>query len=93
MEVAASLAARAVEERRPFALVTGDSFVAPGEGPGQLERVLDALARVDFSIADPAPNPPVDPLACVLVSVDGEGGWGDSLVVGREARLDPEEAA
>ncbi len=93
VEVAASLAAQAVKANKPFALVVGDVMVEPGEGPGQLERILDVLARVDFDPADPLPSPPVDPSACVLVSIDGAAGFGDVLAVGRNATLDHEEAA
>jgi uncharacterized protein (DUF58 family) len=90
VEVAASLAARAADEGLPFALVAGDRVVAPGEGPAQLERALDALARVDFDPRAPLLVPPVDPSSCVLVSVDGAPGFGDVLVVGRDAvRVEP----
>jgi len=91
VEVAASLAARAASLGRPFALVAGTAILDPGEGPGQMERILDALARVDFRPDAPRPVPPVSPADCVLVSVDGgAAGFGDVLVVGGEARLDPE---
>lgn len=89
VEVAASLAARATSEGRPFGLVAGDVVLDPGNGPGQLERVLDVLARVDFAPDAPPPSPPVDPELCVLVSVDGWPGFGDAFVVGRGARLEP----
>jgi len=94
VEVAASLVARAVAQHRPFALVAGEDFLEPGGGSGQLERALDVLARVDFSPNAPAPQPPISRDACVLVSVDGRAGYGDVLVVGRDARLGyGEEAA
>jgi uncharacterized protein (DUF58 family) len=82
VEVAAALAERASSESRSFALVAGDRVVEPGEGPGQLERVLDALARVEFDPGAPPVSPPVDPATCVLVSVHGAPGYGDTLVVG-----------
>lgn len=88
VEAAASLAARAAERNRSFALVTADGLVEPGRGPGQLERVLDALARVDFHPGHPLPAPPVDRAGCVLVSVHGAPGFGDTLSVGAGARLD-----
>jgi uncharacterized protein (DUF58 family) len=84
IEVAAALAARATAERRPLALVAGDVVLEPGDGPGQLERALDVLARVDFSENEPAPAPPVDPLACVLVSVRPRPGFGDVFAVGAD---------
>jgi uncharacterized protein (DUF58 family) len=93
IEVAAALAARSVVQHRPFAIVAGDAVVEPGEGAGHLERALDALARVDFLPDAPAPAPPVDPSACVLVSIDGRRGFGDAMVVGRRARLGPVETA
>lgn len=88
VEAAASLAAQAVTEGRSFALVAGDALVDPGEGSGQLERVLDVLARVDFDPGAPTPAPPVDPEQCVVVSVEGVGGFGDSVVVGPDARYE-----
>jgi uncharacterized protein (DUF58 family) len=90
VEVAASLAAQAAAEHRAFALVAGDQLVEPGEGPGHLELVLDALARVDFDPEAPAPEPPIDPVACVLVGVDARPGFGDVMAVGRSAVLNPE---
>jgi len=85
VEAAASLAAQAMAEGRSFALVAGGTVVDPGEGAGQLERVLDVLARVSFSPGAPFPDPPVDPGSCILVSVDGVPGFGDAVVVGRHA--------
>lgn len=86
VEAAAALAAAATRENRACALVTPGGVVDPGRGPGQLERILDALARVDFEPDAPLPAPPVDPMACVLVSVHGAGGFGDEVVVGSQAR-------
>lgn len=88
VEVAAALAADAMAQSRSFALVAGDAFLDAGEGPGQLERVLDVLARVDFTPHAPRPAPPVDPAACVLVSVEGAPGFGDAVVVGPNARFE-----
>jgi uncharacterized protein (DUF58 family) len=82
VEIAAALAVRAAEENRPFALVAGSQVVEPGEGPGQVERVLDMLARVDFDPRAPRVAPPVDPAMCVLVSVEGAAGFGDMLLAG-----------
>ena len=95
VECAASLAARASEENRPFALVTPQYLVEPGQGPGHLERVLDALARVDFDPGHALPAPPVDPEACLLVAVGGGAGFGGVVAVGPDAVLNepPEEVA
>jgi uncharacterized protein (DUF58 family) len=89
VETAASLAARAAEENRPFGLVTPDGVVDSGRGPGHLERVLDVLARVDFDPHAARPVPPVDPEACVVVSVHGAPGFGQQISVGPDARFDP----
>ncbi len=88
MPKVASLAAMAVAESRSFALVTHDTVVDPGQGPAQLERVLDILARVDFDPTARLPVPPVDPQTCILVSMDGAPGFGDLLVIGRDAVLE-----
>lgn len=93
VEVAASLAARAAAQHRPFALVAGDQLLEPGDGANQLERALDILARVDFAEDAPVPNPPIERSACVLVSVEGRPGFSDVLAVGRAARLRPEDEA
>ncbi|MGD2069196.1 MAG: DUF58 domain-containing protein [Gemmatimonadota bacterium] len=79
VEVAASLAAGAVRAGRRFGVVAGQRTLEPGSGPGHLEAVLDALARVDFHPSDPVPRPPVDATRCVLVARTGRGGsrWGD----------------
>lgn len=91
VEVVAALAARAVAEHRPFALLAGGEILEPGDGAGHLERALDMLARVDFSPDDPEPDPPLPREACVLVSIEGRRGWGDVLAVGTDARLDRPE--
>lgn len=88
VEAAASLAAQGMAQARSFALCAGDAVVDPGEGPGQLERVLDVLARVDFSPESAPPAPPVDPGASILVSVHGAPGFGGSVVVGPSARYE-----
>jgi uncharacterized protein (DUF58 family) len=92
VEVAASLAARAEVEGKRFGLVAGGRTVPPGAGAGQLERVLDALARVDFRPDAPPPAPPVDPGRCILISLDGRGAsaYADAFVGAPPAR---EEAA
>lgn len=83
IEVAASLAARAEAEGKRFGLVAGLRQVAPGSGPGQLEAVLDQLARVEFAPDAPAPAIPDDPARCVLVGLTGRaagGGYGDAFL-------------
>ena len=69
IEILASLAVRAFHEGRPFGFACPGQTIEAGLGPGQLERVLGALARVDFSPSAPGPTPPVSPRQCVLVSM------------------------
>jgi uncharacterized protein (DUF58 family) len=73
VEIAASLAAQAAAENERFGLATNDAVVDPGTGPGQMEAVLDTLARVRFRSAAPALTPPTDPGQCVLVTVGPQG--------------------
>ena len=79
VEIAASLARTAIERNQPVGLATGDVVVDEGTGPAQLERVLDALARVEFRADAPAPRAPIGASASVLVSARGRagGGWSD----------------
>jgi uncharacterized protein (DUF58 family) len=88
IEVAAALVARATAERRPFAFMAGQAMLEPGDGPAQLERALDILARVDFGPDEPTPDPPVAPEGCVLVCVRSHAGFGDVYAVGAGARLE-----
>lgn len=83
VEAAAALAARAARRGRRFALAASGRRVGPGSGPGQLERVLDALARVDFGPDQPPVSPPTDPARCVLVTsqLRTAGGFGDVVAV------------
>ncbi len=92
VEVAASLAASAEAEGKRFGLVAGGRTVPPGAGAGHLERVLDALARVDFRPETPPPAPPVDRSRCILVSLTGAraSAYADAFVGVPAAR---EEAA
>ncbi|NNF14393.1 MAG: DUF58 domain-containing protein [Gemmatimonadetes bacterium] len=85
IEVAASLAAAAVAQHRPFGLVAGSDVLEAGDGAGHLERALDLLARVDFDPSDPPPSPSVSPDACILVGIVVRGGYGDCLAVGPDA--------
>jgi uncharacterized protein (DUF58 family) len=84
VEVAAALAAGAVAQHRPFALVAGGEMLEPGDGSGHLERALDMLARLDFEPDAPPPVPPIARESCVLVSIDARPGWGDVMAVGRD---------
>lgn len=85
VEMAAALAARFARRGRRFGLVTSRARVDAGSGPAQLERVLDALARVEFDPGEPAAAPPVERERCVLVTTTGRGAgaYGDILVTGR----------
>ena len=85
VEVAASLAARFRDDGKRFALATPGHRVEPGSGPAQLERVLDALARIEFEPDAPLVEPPVERERCVLVSISGRGaqGFGDVVATGR----------
>ncbi len=86
VEMVAALAARAFREGRRFALAVPGLVVEAGQGRGQLDRVLDALARVDFLPTAPPLTPPVDRGACVLVCLrraDGRG-FGAALTPPRD---------
>ncbi len=87
VEVAAALAARFARRGRRFGLATSGWRVDPGSGPVQLERALDALARVEFHPEAPAAAPPVERERCVLVSLTGRGAgaFGDVVIVGPES--------
>ncbi len=88
VEVAASLAARFRRQGEGFGMAIGPRRVDAGSGAGQLERALDALARVEFTDSAPAPSPPAAPPRCILVTAAGAGGgdFGDVLVVGGAGR-------
>jgi uncharacterized protein (DUF58 family) len=79
VETAAALAAAAARRGDAFGVMTADARVAPGSGAGQLERVLDALARARFRTDAPRPAPPAPRGECVWVTAGRatEGGWGD----------------
>jgi uncharacterized protein (DUF58 family) len=85
VEVVAALAVRATERGQRFGLVLPELHLPPGSGRGQLERALDALARVRAAPDTPAPRPPVPTTECVLVtpsSTPGAGTWADTLHTG-----------
>lgn len=81
VETAASLAARALGEGRRVGLRTQGRDIPPFRGEPQLERILDALARVDFSPELPGLAPPAGPDRALLVTVTGRGRGGFGQVV------------
>lgn len=88
VEIAASLARAAIQRGGSVGLATADELVEEGSGPGQLERILDALARVRFDREQGMPRPPVGVEGCVLVSAGAapEGGrYADVFVAGGDA--------
>ena len=83
IETAASLAARATMRGERVALITNDTVIDPGTGGGQLERVLDTLARVRVRADAPALSAPVAQHECVLVAVQPTpGDWADVFTAG-----------
>ena len=99
VETAASLASKAYHMGKRFGLSTPHGIVDAGAGSGQLERVLDTLARVDYSPDAPRVTAPDDPARCVLISLTGgtrdgfveclgPGPWLEPLTEG----LDPTDA-
>jgi uncharacterized protein (DUF58 family) len=78
VEVAAAIAAQAYRVGRRFGITTCISDLVPDGGSGQLERVLNLLARVNFDPSAPRLAPPIDPRGCVLVSLSGaqKGSYG-----------------
>lgn len=68
VEAAASLAARAYHEGRPFGLAAGADLLRPATGLSQFERVLDALACVDFDPTAAPTSPPAPSQSCVFAS-------------------------
>ena len=70
VEVAAALAAAALRRGQPFGFATAGARVAPGAGPAQLERVLDALARVEFQPDARRLVPPAPARDCIWASAD-----------------------
>ena len=73
-----------VVDSRADGLAAGDIVVPPASGRAQFERVLEALARVDFSPRATMPSPPLDRAACVLVgTAPRPGDWTDVRLAGR----------
>lgn len=81
VETVAALAARGVARGERVALVTNDVIVDPGSGGGQLERILEALARAQFRPDAPQLQPPVPQLDCVLVATTHASGYNDVFEV------------
>ena len=81
IEIAASLAARALNRGERVGLVTNDTIIDPGAGGAQLERLLDALARARVRPDAPPLVPPVPAAECVLVTpgAAGAGEWADTF--------------
>ena len=78
IEIAASLAARAIGRGERVALVTNDIVIDAGAGGAQLERVLDALARARVRVDAPQLSLPVAQQQCVLIAVTPPPGeWAD----------------
>jgi len=63
-------------------LATADTVVEEGSGPAQLERILDALARVTFREDAPPPRAPIGSAASVLVCPERAraGMWADVYI-------------
>jgi uncharacterized protein (DUF58 family) len=82
VETAASLAARAFREGKRFGYAGPGATVEAGQGPGQLEQILDCLARVDFQPGHPKPRPPIPSRQCVLVTLSpaSREDYGDFIV-------------
>jgi uncharacterized protein (DUF58 family) len=91
VETAASLSARIFQAGRRFGFSCSEATIEPGQGPGHLERVLHALARVDFNPLNPGPVPPVNPSQCVLVTIQpGPGSNFAEVITLREGFRSPE---
>lgn len=82
VEVAAALAANAVARGDQFGFACRDGTIGPGSGPGQLEAVLDVLARAHMSI-DGGVQLPASPAECILVTAAATSsqGFGDTYAV------------
>jgi uncharacterized protein (DUF58 family) len=81
VEIAAALAAAAVARNDLFGFSGGGFVVSQGSGPAQLDRVLDALARVRFATPMRLPAARAD---CVWITAAGsaDGGFADVFIAG-----------
>lgn len=82
VEVAAALTAGAVARGDQFGFACRDGTVGPGIGPGQLEAVLDVLARAHMGI-DGGVQLPASPGECILVTASATAphSFGDTYAV------------
>lgn len=80
IETAAALAARTIARGERLALVTNDVVIDPATGNGQLDAVLEALARARLRADAPALQPPVPQVECVLIATSAVPGYGDVFV-------------
>lgn len=78
IEIAATLAARALTRGERVGLVTNDTVIDPGIGGAQLERILDTLARARVRVDAPPLSVPAAQAECVLVAPEARAGdWAD----------------
>ncbi len=83
IELAASIAARALNNGERVGLITNDTVIDPGNGGPQLERMLDVLARARVRADAPALDSPVPHFECVLVGTRATAGeWSDVVLAG-----------
>lgn len=80
VDTAAALAARGIRRGERVALVTNDVIVDPGSGNGQLDRILETLARARFRADAPPLEPPVPRAECVAVTTRDASGYADVFV-------------
>ena len=82
VEVAAALAAGAVARGDQFGFACRDGSVGPGSGQGQLEAVLDVLARVNMGFGGGV-QLPASAGECILVTASPSppAGFGDTYAV------------
>lgn len=82
VEIAAALAAAGTARGDRVGLLAGDQSVSPGTGAAQLDRMLDALARVRFpSVATRS----ADPAESVWIGTTAPpAGFVDAFVAGRD---------
>lgn len=80
VEIVAALAAAGTARGDLIGLLAGEQSVSPGTGAAQLDRILDALARVRFPTASPLPD---DPAECVWVGTSAPTAeFGDVFIAG-----------